>query len=79
MPVLDPETLFRQTGYRQGKRQAAWLRTNLGIDAPLGPDGRPRVTQEAIVAAELRRSTAAAAPTSSPPPGAAQPAWRRRI
>lgn len=71
--ALNSQALTELTGYKQPKRQAAWVRRELGLDPPLGVDGRPRLTLEAVTAAMLsRRSTA-----PKPAPSAGQPKWTR--
>ena len=53
--ALDRDALFNLTGYRIGAKQRAWLRDQLGIEPPMGADGRPRITEEVVNQAMLAR------------------------
>lgn len=53
--ALDRNALQDLTGYKIGAKQRAWLREQLGIDPPMGPDGRPRITEEVVNQAMLAR------------------------
>lgn len=56
---LTPLELKDRTGYAQPKRQAEWIRRELGIEPPIGADGYPKVTQEVIDQATLARRVGA--------------------
>ena len=58
--ALDPAALYNLTGYKIGSKQAAWLRNQLGIEPPIGADGRPRITEEVVNQAMLARKPGAA-------------------
>ena len=63
--TLTPEDLHALTGYRQPRKQVEWLRSELGLEPPIGADGRPRVSQAVVDQATLARRTAAI-PANSP-------------
>lgn len=71
-PTLSKNDLYMLTGYMQPKKQVEWLRKELGIEPPIGADGRPRVSQAVVDQATLARSsgammsTQAAAKTAGP-------------
>lgn len=76
MNLLDPTQLHALTGYRNGSRQAKWVRDNLGLEPLIGADGRPRLTEAMVEQAALQRrcgQTSAQAGVSSSP----QPNWRK--
>lgn len=71
--ALDPDALYSLTGYKIGSKQAAWLRSQLGIEPPIGADGRPRITVEVVNQAMLARKPGAA--DTAPPTG--KPNWTK--
>lgn len=71
--ALDSAALRELTGYKIGSKQAAWLRAQLGIDPPMGADGRPRITEEVVNQAMLARKPGAA--HTGQPSG--QPNWTK--
>jgi hypothetical protein len=71
--ALDRDALQDLTGYKIGAKQRAWLRDQLGIDPPMGPDGRPRITEEVVNQAMLARRPGAA--DTAPPTG--KPNWTK--
>lgn len=72
--MLDNDALFNLTGFKQGVKQAAWLRRELGLEPAMGRDGHPRVSQFVVDQAQLaRRAGAPAGGVASAP----QPKWRK--
>lgn len=57
--TLSKNDLYLLTGYMQPKKQVEWLRKELGIEPPIGADGRPRVSQAVVDQATLARSSGA--------------------
>lgn len=55
--ALTANELHELTGYKIGTKQCAWIRSQLGLDPPVGADGRPRVTKEVVDHAMLARRT----------------------
>lgn len=53
--ALGPTELHELTGYKIGSKQCAWVRKQLGIEPPVGADGRPRITKEVVDRAMLAR------------------------
>lgn len=70
--VLSPSDLCDLTGYKTGKKQREWLRKFLGFEPPAGPDGRPRITAEAVNQAYITRLPGGARPTTN----TTQPRWK---
>lgn len=58
--ALSSAELHALTGYKIGAKQRAWLKDQLGIDPPMGPDGRPRITEEVVNQAMLAKLPASA-------------------
>ena len=56
-PALTREDLRALTGYSSPKKQAEWLRKELGLDPPIGADGRPRVSQAVIDQATIAKAS----------------------
>ena len=73
MSSLTPQELKDLTGYKMASKQVAWVRDQLGINAPVGADGRPRLTWEVVNAATLGRHASAATVTSA----GVSPNWSR--
>lgn len=71
--ALDKSALFDLTGFKIGSKQAAWIREQLGIEPPMGADGRPRITEEVVNQAMLARRPGGV-DTSSP---SGQPNWTK--
>lgn len=71
--ALDSAALRDLTGYKIGSKQAAWIRAQLGIDPPMGADGRPRITEEVVNQAMLARRPGGA--DTGKPSG--QPNWTK--
>jgi len=70
--VLTREELKALTGYSNPGKQIDWFRRELGLEVPVGADGRPRVSQSVVDQATIARSTGAmmlaqAAPKSAGP------------
>lgn len=75
MLALSAEELQALTGYKHASKQIQWVRTQLGLEPPIGADGRPRLTWDVVNTATLSRRAGESelAGVSSAP----QPNWRR--
>lgn len=67
-PILTADELQALTGYRQQRRQLAWLQTTLRIVAPRRADGMPVVSWAQVEAALGGKGPAA---------GTAAPRWSK--
>lgn len=65
LATLNKDELHTLTGYRQPRKQAEWLRKELGLEPPIGADGRPRVSQAVIDQATIARRTGVLIPASA--------------
>lgn len=72
---LSKNDLYLLTGYMQPKKQIEWLRKELGIEPPIGKDGRPRVSQAVVDRATLARSSGAIM-SAQASPSTAGPKWK---
>lgn len=66
--ILTATELQALTGYRQPRRQLAWLQTTLRIAAPRRADGLPVVSWTQVEAALAGKSA---------PPATAGPRWSK--
>ncbi len=73
LAILDAKALHELTDYKIGSKQAAWIREQLGIEPPMGADGRPRITEEVVNQAMLARRSGGA--DTAHPSG--QPNWTK--
>lgn len=73
--TLSKNDLYLLTGYMQPKKQVEWLRKELGLEPPIGADGRPRVSQAVVDQATLARSTGAMM-LAQASPKTAGPKWK---
>lgn len=48
LATLNEEELHALTGYQQPRKQIEWLRKELGLEPPIGADGRPRISQAMV-------------------------------
>lgn len=74
-PTLSKDDLYMLTGYMWPKKQIEWLRKELGIEPPIGADGRPRISQAVVDQATLARSTGAMM-TAQAKTSTAGPKWK---
>ena len=72
---LTNEQLIAQTGYRQACKQIEWFRKELGIDPPIGADGRPRISQAVIDQATIARQAGVALSNMHTTTKAPGPKW----
>lgn len=80
MKTLDALELHKLTGYKQGSRQALWVRENLGLEPMIGADGHPRLTWLIVEQAALARRIGADVQTPAAGVGAVSswtPNWRK--
>lgn len=69
--LLSDVELIELTGYQAPSKQLEALR-KLGLVPVIRPDGRPRITDDALTQAMLGRGADTNTPTQ---PGGAAPAW----
>lgn len=55
LATLTKEELHALTGYHQPRKQIEWLRKQLGLEPPIGADGRPRISQAVVDQATIAR------------------------
>ncbi len=63
--TLNREELEALTGYRAPKKQIEWLRKELGLEPPVGRDGRPRVSQAVIDQATIAKRAGVPVPLAA--------------
>lgn len=74
-PVLSREALQALTGFRNPSKQVEWFRKELGLEPPIGADGRPRVSQAVVDQATLARSQGLKITAMQPPAQSEGPRW----
>lgn len=74
-PVLSREALHALTGFRNPSKQVEWFRKELGLEPPIGADGRPRVSQAVVDQATLARSQGLKISSMQTPAHSEGPCW----